>query len=115
MEYARLETLFLNPDTILFIAETEMPDDEHFWSEFEFRATDFKADAWLTYNHEDETWSGRIQTAQGDDGLDDDPEPAEPDQVAVLLSKLPEAELAKIPIYTAEHKARTTVASPRFR
>jgi len=115
MEHIRHETLFLNPDTILFIAETEVPDDEHFWSEFEFRATDFKADAWLTYNHEDETWSGRIQTTQRDDGFDDDPEPAEPDQVAVLLAKLPEAELAKIPIYTEACKTRSTVAKPRFR
>lgn len=115
MEYVRLETLFLNPDSILFIAETEIPDDEHFCSEFEFRETSFKAVAWLTYNHADETWSGRVQTAQGDDGLDDDAEPAEPDQVSALLSKLPKAELAKISIYTAEHNARKTVTSQCFR
>lgn len=109
MEYVKLETLFLNPEKILFISETEIPDIEHCWSEFEFITTEIKAHAWLTFNYKDQTWSGRIQTAQGNDGYDDDPEPAEPDQLSVLLGKLPEEEFAKIGKYSAEFRERSDV------
>lgn len=115
MAHVALETLFLDPANILFVAETEVPDEQHHWSEFEFRATDLHALAWLTYDHEEGEWAGRIQTAQNDDGHDDDPEPADPDQVAVLLTVLPDAALAKVQEYREAYRERSSGFVPAGR